>query len=691
MNKAPFLYVLPSTNPLLSFYYTIQNDENINAQQMPLNEILPPPPPPSSQLKPGFKRPDIAELRAEIHTLHAKLAANEQEFVSEKAAMKEELLQMTANLAHREKKLHAVQAEAQQQIHRAITEAEGRVVVGAASTEEVEKAKAATAVAQAETEKVKRQLEERRAAVKAGDIRAAQLESRVISLQKKLSLAENASQGQDGVTLDLENQLSATENELRMLKTTSEDAISYAASLEARVVELEASNDELASASISKDWRIEDLVLQVNDLREAMKDAQTEADSARAAMEATRGYLADLAAQRTEDIESSLKMLRSLEEEVSAVKSAASRKEMALKAAEEELVVLRSGKAGSDNGAAALATELAAMRSKAVQLEAALTKSQTIGASEKAVVEEMERRVVEAEGRVAAAQAARATATAELSTLRAALDERDSTIVSLMQVIDEIGASETEMAAQMEEKIQNLEAAVADSVSDLQSKEWRIDDLVAQIKELRDVSAEDMEMALQERSAAEQVHQAALVEQREILEAQRQATIEKMKGERQVATEKMNEERLSEVKLAEVKLSELQQAVDEAEERVEQLQQDLVAAKDLGKKRSVEVRQLTEERAILMKTVHELQHAFKENEDEHVDAVARLQATEMELSVAQGKIAATEKLISKLAATKMTHHGGKENGSGNKAMAAGKEGVALRANPLRPLSANAIH
>jgi chromosome segregation ATPase len=653
-----------------------------------------------------------SKFQSQIESLQCKLDVQTAAFSKEKDAMAEERLQMEAVLAHREKKLLALEAECKAKIAQAITEAEERVAKAEVQEDklkaEAQAAVAAAALAQAEVEAAKtskegalkeaetakRQLEERRAAVKAGDIRAAQLEQRVAALQKQLAFAQKEVRDQDGVTLDLENQLSTTENELKSLKPLAEASFARVGELEKRVAQLEAGAQDAASDLESKDWRIDDLITQVNDLRDALRESQSETDAARATVDATRERLADLAAQRTADIEDGLNTLRHLEEEVSALKSAAARKELAARAAQEELAVLRSNNAavaGDDaDNRAALTTEVARLRARVAQLQSNLSKRKTAGAADRAVVEEMEKRLVEAEGRVAAAQAARATATTEVGRLRSAIQVKDAEISSLRSELEmamQANASLREAAVHaevLENKVKELEEALVEGASELEAKNWRLDDLLDQVNDLRDEAA----AAEEHRLAAEQAHQLALLEQRETLQVDTKKVVESLK-----------KQSLEEVQALKTSASQLETRLQKAEASITTLKEKLRTAKTASKKRDMEVKQLTEERSALMSTVQDLQDALKSQEEKHMDTARRLTSTQAELKSAQGQISATESLIEKLAVMKGAAAGqtnkasatavGKENGG--LVAGGGKLPQAQQRNvPLMPRSGNAI-
>ncbi|KAH7619335.1 hypothetical protein NADE_006179 [Nannochloris sp. 'desiccata'] len=664
---------------------------------------------------------EASQMKCQNKSLKSKLDAQSSEFSKEKVAMAEERLQLEATLAHREKKLLALEAENKAKVAQAIIEAEERmakaeaqedmlksdaqaaVAAEAAAQAKIEAANSSKAAALKEAEAAKRQLEERRAAVKAGDIRAAQLETRVAALQKQLAFAQKEVKDQDAVALDLENQLSATENELKCLKPLAETSFARVIELENRVAELEAGAQDAASDLESKEWRIDDLVCQVKDLRCALSESRSETDAARATVEATRERLADLAAQRTGDIEDGLKTLRKLEEEVSALKSKAARKEFAARAAQEELAVLRSGNtlaAGNDDNRAALTTEVARLRVKMSQLQSNLTKRKAAGAADRAVVEEMEKRLVEAEGRVAAAQAARATATAEMGRLRSVIQIKDAEISSLR--------SETEIAVRanaglreaavhgdvLKNNVKELEEALVESASEVEAKNWRIDDLLDQVNDLKEAARDaqgEATVAEELRLAAEQGHRNALALQRETLRAEREISINFLK-----------EQFLQQIEGLENSASQLEKRLQRAEASIATLKEKLRTANTASKRRDSEVKVLTKERSALMSTVQDLQNALKSQEESHMETAKRLQSTQAELKSAQSKISATESLIEKIAVMKGAGQdkarvaaGGKENGglvsAGGKLLSQAMAAAAQQKNaPLRPRDGNAM-
>jgi chromosome segregation ATPase len=663
---------------------------------------------------------DVSQMEYQVKSLKYKLDTQASEFSKEKHAMAEERLQLEATLAHREKKLLALESETKAKVDQAIAEAEERVAkaearedmlkaeaqvavaAAAAAQAEIEAANSSKAAALREAETANRQLEERRAAVKAGDIRAAQLETRVAALQKQLAFAQKEVKDQDSVALDLENQLSATENELKCLKPLAETSFARVLELENRVAELEAGAQDAASELESKEWRNDDLVCQVNDLCDALRESQSETDAARATVEATRERLADLAAQRTGDIEDGLKTLRKLEEEVSALKSTAARKELAARAAQEELAVLRSSNisaVGNDDKSAALTSEVAHLRAKLSQLQSNLTKRKTAAAADKAVVDEMERRLVDAEGRVAAAQAARATATAEVGRLRSAIQIKDAEISSLRSEIEiavqaNAGLREAAVHADvLKTNMKELEEALVESASEVEAKNWRIDDLLDQVNDLKEAARDaqgEATIAEEQRLAAEQGHQRDLALQRDTLQA-----------EKEIAVNCLKEESLQEVQELKNSASQLEKRVHTAEASITALKEKLRTAQNSSKKRDSEVQRLTEERSALMSSVQDLQDTLKSQEESHIETAKRLQNTQAELKSAQSKISATESLIEKLAVMKGAGQdkakvaaGGKENGglvsAGGKlltqAMAAAQEKTA----PLRPRSGNTM-
>jgi len=662
-----------------------------------------------------------SQMECQVESLKSKLDTQTSEFSKERHAMAEERLQLEATVAHREKKLLALEAETKAKVAQAIAEAEERVAkaeaqeeilkaeaqaavaAAAAAQAEIETANSSKAAALKEAETASRQLEERRAAVKAGDIRATQLETRLAALQKQLAFAQKEVEDQDAVALDLENQLSATENELKCLQPLAETSFARVLELESRVAELEAGAQDAASDLESKEWRNDDLLCQVNDLRDALRESQSETDAARATVEATRERLADLAAQRTGDIEDGLKTLRKLEEEVSALKKTAANKELAARAAQEELAVLRSSNisaVGNDDNRAALISEVARLRAKVSQLQCDLTKRKTAAAADKAVVEEMEKRLVEAEGRVAAAQAARATAAAEVGRLRSAIHDKDAEMSNLRSEIEiavqaNAGLREAAVHADvLETNVKELEEALVDSSSEVEAKNWRIDDILDQVNDLKEAARDAQGEAIvaeEQRLAAEQGHQKDLALQRETLQA-----------EKEIALNCLKKQSLQQVQKLEKSASQLEKRLKTAEASITALKEKLCNAKTASKKRDSEVKQLTQERSALMSTVQDLQDALKSQEGSHVETAKRLQRTQAELKTAQSKISATESLIAKIAVMRGAGQdkgkvaaGGKENGgplsAGGKLSQQAMAAAAQEKNaPLRPRSGNTM-
>ena len=617
----------------------------------------------------------VSRLDAALEALDRK----ETELSRHKETHKEEMMRLQAMIAHREKRLVAVQAETEEHIKAAGAEAE--------ASEEAMKTQLKSL--QENFDKVKSRIEGSKAAVKAADIRTSRMEQEIVGLKKTLVEKDEALKHADEVALDLENQLSVAENELRELRQWKHEEL---VPMQQRLASLESDLQESTMTIESRDWRIEDLVAQLEDLRDALKNAETEGEAARqqavaatSALEASRQQLGELAALRTTDIEEGLKTLRGLEEEVGALKAAAAKKELVTRAALAEVAVLRRQAAAVATVATvatdgeevqneevevssscdatvslALAEETASVRQRCDRLQASLAHAKTNAAANKAGLQELERRLVEAEERIASTEAERNQAVATATALVSRVEAGDAEIASLRSNLSTAMQSSLGLrqsfgrVAELEARVEELEQEVGGLTSDLEAREWRIEDLSTQVEELRDALRE----ANSEYEAMEESHARELDEQRKALKAQRGAAVQRVVVEKNDEITRLKEQHGKEIQCVG---EEWGQKVEESEKKLKQVEKG--------------VARLEEERTALLSMVEELQGAMKRQEGKYEEAVAKLKETRTvlgvkngELAAAKGKIKATEELIETLAAMKTTKKKDSGNGGGEEVM-----------------------
>lgn len=222
---------------------------------------------------------DVEARDASISQLEAGLAAACEEAAASMAAM----LAADAQLEAARDQLSAAEEQLSVQAQQldATEEALGAARSQAEETSSRLAAQASTCAAleqsaaelTADLEAAQRRAEERAAAIKAGDLRCAGLEAQLAALQKKLQSTEATLQAYDGVILDLENQLSAAENSLAATALQLASSVARGEALDAELVEAQRVAREKASDLQAREWRIDDLTVQLADLRSKLLES----------------------------------------------------------------------------------------------------------------------------------------------------------------------------------------------------------------------------------------------------------------------------------------------------------------------------------------------------------------------------------------------------------------------------------
>lgn len=132
---------------------------------------------------------------------------------------------------------------------------------------------------------LKRRVEERAAAVKAGELRAARLEDELAAAKSQLAANKDLAEQRDQACLDLENDLSAMERQHEALKQTASQAELSLADMTAKVAVCESKIKDLESDVESKEWRVNDLQAQVVDLKEALFSSTSDLQAAQQRVE----------------------------------------------------------------------------------------------------------------------------------------------------------------------------------------------------------------------------------------------------------------------------------------------------------------------------------------------------------------------------------------------------------------------
>jgi chromosome segregation ATPase len=148
------------------------------------------------------------------------------------------------------------------------------------------------------------------AAMKAAGIRISQLEVQVKKLEKFLHSEKKENEHLNVVILDLENQLSAVENALSRKEVEQNERNKQIANLELEKSDLEEKLRHALSDVEAREWRIEDLKTQVGDLIEFEK----------ANAESMHAQMMEMASQSVADIEEGLRAFRALDVEVEKLK-----------------------------------------------------------------------------------------------------------------------------------------------------------------------------------------------------------------------------------------------------------------------------------------------------------------------------------------------------------------------------------
>jgi chromosome segregation ATPase len=549
----------------------------------------------------------------------------------------EERMQLVATLAHREKHLAAMQDQSHADLKGSMTVRQG---ISSKEISAIDESAVAggdsgpLARVKAELETVSRKLEERRAAVVSGEIRARQLEYRVQELQNKLARAESLIREHDAAALDLENQLSVAERQLREYKIAEEEAKHRLATLSNRVETLERGANEAAMQLEAKDWRIEDLTAQVADLKQVAQQARQAAEGARVEVSKAVNRSNVLSAEREHEVEDGLRMLQTVKRELDVLKTTAAEKEEIMAGLRAELKSLR------DSGEAAKKSrgEAKALQVEVERLKMALAESQkTCNLTE----ENMRKQSSDMERRLTAAQAAGASASAEAERLRA----------------DVAAAHASEKAAQ-----RDLRAARAELLA-LQNKLQSMP------------TPEEVEAALgQQREQLHAAHAAALEgfadarqEEQTALEARVAAVVKEAE-----AAAKAREETERALKAAQDKSETMESRLAEVHAQLKTVRQELKAERKEAKATKHAANKLKEERLALMESMEQLQGALKNQEERNAaftnDLQAMLLQRETELAEANARMKATEDLLERLAAARRqgaaaVGQGEKENGS----------------------------
>ena len=116
----------------------------------------------------------------------------------------------------------------------------------------------------------KKALEERNAAVKAGEIKIARLEDELVSVRSKWLSEQELSKERDDACLALENELSTLENATEVLRQGETEALGKIQMMSQRITEMEAQTAVMSEQLESKDWRIRDQDAQISDSRDAL-------------------------------------------------------------------------------------------------------------------------------------------------------------------------------------------------------------------------------------------------------------------------------------------------------------------------------------------------------------------------------------------------------------------------------------
>jgi chromosome segregation ATPase len=132
---------------------------------------------------------------------------------------------------------------------------------------------------------LKRIVEERAAAVKAGELRAARLEDELTAAKSQLAAHKDLAEQRDQACLDLENDLSSIERQHEALKQTASHAELSLADMTAKVAVCESRIKDLESDVESKEWRVNDLQAQVVDLKEALFSSTSDLQAAQQCVE----------------------------------------------------------------------------------------------------------------------------------------------------------------------------------------------------------------------------------------------------------------------------------------------------------------------------------------------------------------------------------------------------------------------
>jgi len=628
-------------------------------------------------------REELHDLRIELEQVRLSTTEKIDAVQADRDAIAEARLGLMACLAHKEKRLIAVEAEAREKIAQAVSEAEERVMASEAASQkhqeeaaaaaqeasvlrlelaslteehakreialssscahcdaslkEAEAARAAAAEAQRTVDELRllaerstelsNKLEERKAAVKAGDIRSQQLEKVLEKTRLDARRAVEALKEQDRVTLALENDLSKTEARLREAIAKEKEAISKANTLDERTSFLEGALLQVRADVESKEWRIEDLCAQVADLKGAALEAQSETTSWRCKAEEAARRLDELAEQRTTDIEDGLRTLHAMEEEVSALKSAARRKDLEVRALRNELLTAQNGDAPAN---LSLLDDITKLHEKIAQLESALSKHREESgvnaastAADAALIQHLEERLVESENQVAAAHAGRAAVLTECHNLRAAL---------------QVASAEVERSKCCAEKAQQdrdeAAAVSASAVTTLQREKQELREALEEAREIMSLmkTPEDVD--------------AALANQQALLREANLSVLDQLK-----------ESLHAEIRNAEAMKSDLAAKLTATNEKWNSVSEEVKTLRKELEEKGAEARRLADERAALLCVVGELQTALETHENRHADARVKLQGKfeeqKRELEDARSKIRATEAFIEKLAAVKM--------------------------------------
>lgn len=149
------------------------------------------------------------------------------------------------------------------------------------------------------------------AALKAAEIRTSQLELQVKKLQQSLASEKQESAHLNSVILDLENQLSATENSLSRKEEEQNKMKKRIEILDLVKAELESKLKNAMLDIEARDWRIDDLKMQIGDLIEFEK----------ANSEWMHAEMMEITSQRVFDIKEGLRALKDLDLEVGKLKA----------------------------------------------------------------------------------------------------------------------------------------------------------------------------------------------------------------------------------------------------------------------------------------------------------------------------------------------------------------------------------